>query len=408
VGTLAHALPGGRVVANPEHRRHAADFWNVPVERINPEPGLHTVAMFDQLCTPTEAGGSIDTIWVQVTNPGQSLPNTQKLFKAKAQLPDKCLIVSEVYPTATTELADIVLPAALWVEKNGVYGNSERRTQQWFKMVDPPGGARDDCWQTLAVARKLFEMGHPGMKDKDGEWLFRMEDENGDEAPIWEWEHYYDINVDERLFTEYRQFTFLKHKNVAPYQELVKARGLRWPVVETKPGVFEETRWRFVEGHDAYVDEGKGIDFYHSVTKDGKAQVWLRPHIPPAEVPSDKFPFVLTTGRVLEHWHTGTMTMRVPQLRRAMPGAYLEMNRFDAQQRGIGNGDVVKLTTYRGEMELPVWLDGRAKPQRGHLFVPFYDEASLINDLTLDAIDPFSKQPDYKKSAADVVLVKRR
>jgi nitrate reductase NapA len=402
VGTLAHALPGGRVIAKEAHREQAEGYWNVPKGRINPKPGYHTVKMFEQLCTPTDQGGDIDTVWVQVTNPGQTLPNTKKLFKAKAELKDKFLIVSEVYPTATTELADLVLPAAMWVEKNGVYGNSERRTQQWFKMVTPPGEARDDCWQTLAVARRLYELGHPGLKDKDGEYLFRINDDDGNEVPYWEWEHYYDINVDKVLFDEYRQFTFMKHKNVAPYDELVKHRGMRWPVIETEDGQFKETRWRFVEGADDYVEKGAEIQFYHSVTKDNKAQLWFRPHQWPAEVPDDALPLNLVTGRVIEHWHSGTMTMRVPQLRRAMPGAYVEMNPDDARDRGISNGDIVRVTTRRGEMKLPAWINGRAKPLRGNVFVPFFDEASQINDLTLGAIDPFSKQPDYKKCAVEV------
>ncbi len=405
VGTLAHALPGGRLVAKQPHRAFCEKAWKLPAGHMNPKPGYHTVKMFEQLCTPTDAGGDIDTVWVQVTNPGQSLPNTKKLYKAKADLPDKFLIVSEVYPTASTELADVVLPAAMWVEKNGVYGNSERRTQQWFKMVDPPGDARDDCWQTLAVARRLFELGHPGLRGTDGKWLFTIEDENGDEIEYWKWENYYKINVDKHLFDEYRQFTFMKHKNVAPYDVLVKVRGLRWPVVETADGEFRETRWRFVEGDDVYVEKGRGFQFYHSTSKDDRAQVWFRPHHQPAELPDERHDFMLTTGRVLEHWHTGTMTMRIPQLRRAMPGAYVEMNPDDARERGISNGEVVAITTPRGEMRLPVWTNGRATPQRGHLFIPFFDESAQINDLTLDAIDPFSKQPDYKKSAAKVTRI---
>jgi nitrate reductase NapA len=122
--------------------------------RINPKIGHHTVLMWEKFCTPADKGGDIRTLWVQVTNPGQSLPNLHKLFKAKAGQPDKFLIVSDVYHTATTELADLVLPSAMWVEKNGMYGNSERRTQQWFRMVKPPGEARDDAWQMIAVARR--------------------------------------------------------------------------------------------------------------------------------------------------------------------------------------------------------------------------------------------------------------
>jgi nitrate reductase NapA len=402
VGTLAHALPGGRVVMNKAHREQCEQLWNVPAGRINPKPGAHTLKMWEEFCTE---GGSIGTIWVQVTNPGQTLPNAHKLFLAKKELKDKFLIVSEVYPTATTELADLVLPSAMWVEKNGIYGNSERRTQQWFRMVMPPGEARDDCWQTIAVAHKLLELGHPGMKDKDGRFLLRIEDADGKEVPAWEWERYYDVNVDEQLYERYRPFTHMKHKHVAPYQVLVKERGMRWPVVEVEPGKWEETRWRFVEGYDPFVEKGKGFQFYHSKTSDDRALIWFRPYVPPPEVPDDDYPLWLNTGRVLEHWHSGTMTRRVPQLERAMPGAFAELNPEDAKELGVTNGDTVILETRRGRIELPAWIDGRAKPPRGTVFVPFFDERKRINELTLDAHDPFSKQPDYKKCA---VKVRRR
>jgi nitrate reductase NapA len=114
--------------------------------------------MFESWSTPkTQKGGEIHTIWVQVTNPGQTLPNVDRLLTPGVKDPDKFLIVSDVYPTATTAVADLILPSAMWVEKNGMVGNSERRTQQWFRQVMPPGQARDDCWQTLAVARKLWD-----------------------------------------------------------------------------------------------------------------------------------------------------------------------------------------------------------------------------------------------------------
>ncbi len=402
VGTLAHALPGGRLVANAAHRAQMEAAWNLPEGRINPKPGHHTVAMWEQFCTPASEGGDIDTLWVQVTNPGQTLPNAKALFQRKAALPEKFLAVSEVYPTNTTELADLVLPSALWVEKNGIFGNSERRTQQWFRMVQPPGQARDDCWQTIAVAHRLLELGHPGMKDRDGEFLFRATDAEGNEVPIWEWERYYDVNVDERLYEEYRPLTHLKHKHVAPYAELVKARGMRWPVVQTPEGGWQETRWRFVEGHDPFVGEGKGIQFYHSKTDDDRALIWFRPYVPAPEEPDEAFPFWLCTGRVLEHWHTGTMTRRVPQLERAVPAAYAELNPEDAAALGVTSGDAVVLETRRGRIELPAWVDGRARPPRGTVFVPFFDERARINELTLEAHDPFSKQPDYKKCAVRV------
>ena len=405
VGTLAHALPGGRLIAKDEHRKQTETFWNLPEGRINATPGYHTVKMWHSFCTPTDQGGDIGTIWVQVTNPGQTLPNLNKLFNPKgdanSRLDDKFLIVSEVYPTATTQLADLILPSAMWVEKNGIFGNSERRTQQWFKMVDPPGDARDDCWQTIAVAHELFERGFAGMKDRDGQFIFDIRAENGQPIPVWQWERYYDTNVDQHLFEEYRLFTKLKHKDLAPYTEYVNARGLRWPVVE-KDGSWQETRFRFSEGSDPYVEQGQQIQFYHSSTNDNRAQIWFHPWIPPAEVPDDEYPLMLTTGRVLEHWHSGSMTRRIPELSRAMPSAYVEINAEDATKLKVKNGDKVLVESRRGSLELIAWIDGRGKPPAGTVFIPFFDETLLANVLTIDAIDPFSKQPDYKKSAVRI------
>ena len=405
VGTLAHALPGDLRVDDEKGRHKAEEIWNLPEGRINPKPGHHTVLMWEKFCSPSEAEGAIDTLWVQVTNPGQSLPNLHKLFNKKAELAGKFLIVSDVYPTATTALADLVLPSAMWVEKNGIFGNSERRTQQWFRMVSPPGEARDDCWQTIAVSHKLLELGHPGMKNREGNFLFQQKDAAGQEIPIWDWAHYYDTNVDERLYEEYRQFSRIKHKDLAPYGVLAKARGLRWPVVEQPDGTWKETAYRFIEGKDPYVTPGKGLQFYHSVTQDDRALIWFRPYIAPPEVPDADYPFWLDTGRVLEHWHTGSMTMRIPPLRRAMPSSYVEINIDDAKRLGIRNGEQVKLQTRRGELTITAWIDGRGSCPPGHLFVPFFDERKLINELTLEAHCPFSKEPDYKKCAARVLKV---
>lgn len=400
VGTLAHALPGGRLVAKQAHRDETEDIWRLPRGSIAPTPGYHTVAMWDRFCTPTAEGGDIDTIWVQVTNPGQSLPNLHKLFEQKRDLADKFLIVSDVYPTATTRLADLILPSAMWVEKNGMFGNSERRTQQWFKMVEPPGQARDDVWQVLAVARELYRRGM--MRDRDGRFLFRITDDAGAEVPAWEWDRFYDVNVDKQLFEEYRAFTTLKHKDLAPYDAYVATHGLRWPVVQQADGRWRETRFRFAEFDDPYVSEGAGIEFYHSTTGDGKAQIWFHPYEDPPEKPDADYPLWLCTGRVIEHWHTGSMTMRIPQLRRAMPSAYVEVHPDDARAHGIGNGDAVTIETRRGSIALPAWIKGRGAPPRGSIFVPFFDERLLINRCTLDAHCPISKEPDYKKCAAQI------
>ena len=401
VGTLAHALPGGLVVSQAEDRKKAEKLWNLPEGRISGTPGPHTVELWRRFSTPKDKGGTINTVWVQVTNPARSLPNVNELFEPSRRIEGKFLIVSDVYPSATALAADLILPSAMWVEKNGMVGNSERRTQQWFRMVKPPGEARDDAWQLIAVARKLHELGHPGMKDKDGRFLFSME-QGGTEVPVWDYRHYYDVNVDSRLFEEYRTFTRFKHKDLAPYDEYVKARGLRWPVVEQPDGTWRETKFRFAGFDDPYVKKGQEFDFYHSTTNDGRAQLWFRPYEPPPETPDADYPFWLCTGRVLEHWHTGTMTMRIPQLRRAMPQAYVELNPADAKKLRVTSGDLVVLESRRGQLELPAWIAGRGAPPPGTVFVPFFDESLPINRVTLDAHDPFSKQPDYKKCAVRV------
>ncbi len=407
VGTLTHTLPGGLAIANDDDRKEAEHVWGVPAGRVSAKVGYHTVELWRRFSTPKDKGGDIDTIWVQTTNPAQSLPNVHELFEPSRRLDGKFLIVSDVYPSATARAADLVLPSALWVEKNGMFGNSERRTQQWFKMVEPPGEAREDVWQLLAVARRMHDLGFVGMKDAAGRFLFRVES-SGKEVPAWEYRRFHEVNVDEVLFEEYRRFSTHHRKDLAPYSEYVKARGLRWPVTKQPDGTWRETRFRFVEGEDPYVPKGQGLSFYQSFTKDGRAQIWFHPWEAPPEVPTAEYPMWLCTGRVIEHWHTGTLTMRIPQLRRSMPQAYVEVNREDARRLGIHDGERVAVVTRRGRLELPAWIDGRGSPPPGTLFIPFFDERLLVNELTLDAFDPFSKQPDYKKCAARLVRVGTR
>lgn len=391
VGTLAHALPGGRVVKNAEHRQQTEDMWNTRPGAINATPGYHAVAMFRAL-----ASGDLKGVWVQVTNPAHSMPN---LNETLANASDRFVVVSDVYPTATTAVADVVLPSAMWVEKNGVFGNSERRTQQWFKQVEPPGEARDDVWQMLAVAHRMYELGFEGMKDRDGRFLLAIRDEEGREIETWRWEVFQRVNVDRVLFEEYRAFTTKKHKDIAPYQEYVKAHGLRWPVVQDDKGEWKETARRFVENEDPYVENGAGVDFYMAKAGDGKAIAWARPYEPPPESPDEEYPVWLCTGRVLEHWHTATMTRRVPVLNNAMPRSYVELNPDDATEMGVSSGDKVRIESRRGSVVLPAWVRGRSRPARGSVFVPFFEETRLINAVTLDEYCPMSKEPDYKKCA---------
>ncbi len=396
VGTLAHALPGGRVVKNADHRKHCEDLWNTAPGAINPKPGFHTVKMFESL-----ASGALSSMWVQVTNPAQSIPN---LHKNLAKSEDRFVVVSDIYPTLTTEIATVVLPSATWVEKNGVFGNTERRGQQWFKMVDPPGEARDDVWQMLAVAHSLYKKGFKGMKDRNGNFLLAIRDESGKEIEAWKWDVFKKNNVDKYLFNEYRNLTLLKHKDIAPYDEYVKTRGMRWPVVK-KDGQWKETTRRFVEGEDPYVKLGDGVSFYMAKKGDNRALVWARPYQAPPEVPDNKYPFWLCTGRILEHWHTATMTGRIKELKRAMPAAFVEINPDDAVKLGINDGNMIKITSRRGSVKVRASIRGRSIPAKGSVFVPFFDDNRLINEVTLDEFCPMSKEPDYKKCAVSIEVV---
>lgn len=362
VGTFTHRLPADMVVTNPEHRAKAAEIWGIDVKRIPDKPTYNATEMFRALDR-----GDIKVIWSQVTNPFQSLPHLNRYRKGARKGDGRFVIVSDIYPTKSTEVADVILPSASWVEKEGFFGNAERRGQQWFKMVDAPGEAKSDLWQTMELARRL---GHGN--------LFPYK------------------YAEKEIFEEYRKFTS-GGKDLAPYEAYVKARGLRWPVVNGK-----ETLWRYAEGHDPYVKAGEGVKFYKNKKDDGRAVIWARPYEPAAESPDKQYPFWLCTGRVLEHWHTGTMTGRVPEIKRAYPAAVCEMHPDDAKRMGIKNLQKVKISSRRGTIILPVDLNGRGKAEKGNIFVAFFDETKLINELCIDAYCPISGEPDYKKCAVKV------
>ncbi len=363
VGTLTHKLPKG-VVMNKKHRELAARIWKVPVDRIPAKPTYHTVDMFRALDR-----GDIRFVWIQVTNPMVTLPKLKR-YRDGVKKKGRFVVVSDVYPTPTTDVADVILPSAMWIEREGMFGNSERRTQHWEQLVAPPGEAMSDTWQLIEVARRL------GYRE-----LFPW----NKEAHI------------EEIWNEYTRFHDNPKHRMAPYA-LLKARpGVRWPFVNGK-----ETKWRY---HARYDPAAKGSGFHFYGKPDGRAWIWLRPYEPPAESPDAEFPFWLNTGRVLEHWHTGSMTRRVPILHRAVPEAYVEINARDAERLGITHGEKVRLVSRRGRLVLRVAIDQRGRPPEGQVFVPFFDESILINELTLDAYCPISKQPDYKKCAVRVERV---
>jgi nitrate reductase NapA len=198
------------------------------------------------------------------------------------------------------------------------------------------------------------------------------------------------------LFEEYAAFGRGHGHDLAPFDMYHEAHGLRWPVVDGK-----ETLWRYKEGSDPYAKAGTGWDFYGN--PDGKAVIWALPYEPPPESPDEEYDLWLCTGRVLEHWHSGSMTMRVPELYKSFPTAVCFMHPDDAQKRGVRRGDEVRVVSRRGEMLTRIETRGRNRPPAGLVFVPWFDAGQLINKTTLDATDPISKQTDYKKCAVKVL-----
>ncbi len=362
VGTLTNRLPADMVVTNPEHRALAEKIWGVPEGTIPKKPTYHAVDMFRAF-----ARGDIRVMWVQTTNPWVTMPNLHRIDRKPGD--GRFLVVSDIYPTPTTAAADLILPSAAWIEREGVFGNSERRTQQWDRLVDPPGEAKEDAWQIIEVARRMG-MGH--LFPWEGDW----------HKPMYE---------------EYRRFGLGHGKDLASYDDLRATRGLRWPVVNGK-----ETRYRYAAQLDPYANKAQGVHFYKAKGYGEKAAFWLRPYHKPPELPDPDYPYWLNTGRVLEHWHTGSMTRRVKQLHQANPSAYVELNRADATALGVKSGDLVRVASRRGEITLAALVDGRGKPPRGTVFVPFFDEGKLINRLTLDSMCNLSYQPDFKKCAVRI------
>lgn len=193
-------------------------------------------------------------------------------------------------------------------------------------------------------------------------------------------------------FEEYAAFGRGHAHDLVDFNSYHAGRGLRWPVVDGK-----ETLWRCREGYAPYVTPGAGAEFYGK--PDGKASIFALPWEPAAESPDDEYPFWLTTGRVLEHWHPGSMTERVPELYRAFPDAVCFIHPNDAAELGLRRGSEVRVISRRGEIRTRVETRGRNKMPRGLVFVPWFDASQLINKVTLDATDPISKQTDSKKCA---------
>lgn len=410
VGTFAHRLPADLLVAKDEHRAIAEKIWKLPEGTINPKVGFHAVLMHRML-----KDGKMNCYWQMCNNNMQAAANMNGESYPGWRNPDNFITVSDPYPTVSAMAADLILPTAMWAEKEGAYGNAERRTQFWRQQVRAPGESRSDLWQIMEFAKRFTvdevwpEELIAKMPEYRGKTLYEVLYENGqvnafpqqqvtDEAGNAydndEMEHF-GYYVQKGLFEEYASFGRGHAHDLAPFDAYHTARGLRWPVVDGK-----ETLWRFREGYDPYVKAGEGVKFYGK--PDGRANIIFAPYEPPAESPDKEFDLWLCTGRVLEHWHSGSMTRRVPELYRAVPDAVVFMHPNDAKKRRLRNGSKVKVVSRRGEVLTRVETRGRNLPPEGLVFMPWFDAGQLVNKLTLDATCPLSKETDYKKCAVKV------
>ena len=459
VGTFVHRLPADMVVDNAEHREISEKIWKLPKNTLNPKVASHYVKMMRDM-----EDGKMKWAWVQVNNPWQNTANANHWIKAAREM-DNFIVVSDPYPGISAKVADLILPTAMIYEKWGAYGNAERRTQHWRQQVLPVGEAMSDTWQMLEFAKRfklkevwgeqkvddkltlpsvLEEAKAMGYSEEDTlfDVLFANEEAKSYPAKDAIMEDFdnsevfgdsrkiigsdgkvfngYGFFIQKYLWEDYRKFGIGHGHDLADFDTYHKVRGLRWPVVDGK-----ETQWRFNAKYDPYAkkfaEKGKQFAFYGNkkaklpkgdlakVTSGdekfsiaNKAKIFFRPYMDPCEMPDDTYPLWLCTGRVLEHWHTGTMTMRVPELYRAVPEALCYMSEHDATKLNLQHNDVVWVESRRGKVKARIDLRGRNKPPMGLVYVPFFDENVFINKVCLDATCPISKETDYKKCAVKI------
>ncbi len=354
-GALSHLLPGGRLIEKAKHREEMEKLWKVPAGTIDPKPGWDATELFR-----AAGDGRLRALLIMGTNPMQTLPDLTHQKKK-----DCFVALAEPFEnTRTSEIADVILPAALWVEKEGVYGQTERRYQLLEKVLDPPGEARSDLEILVDLANRL---GHGKLIQA--------------RTPGEVWDEWRKISA-----------ASLYNFEGITRERLRMRRGLQWPCPDgNHPG----TKRRFVGGDDPFVPKGKKVSFYGRPS--GKALIHMRPYQPAPEAPTKEYPMILTTGRVLEQWHSGTITDRIVELHDTSGRGQVRVNPADARRLGIRKGDTVRLQSRFGSMTIRAVID--PAPRIGVAWASFFDAKVLINRVVADHVDPMSRQPEYKVTA---------
>jgi anaerobic selenocysteine-containing dehydrogenase len=376
-------LPGFRNWDNDAHVDELARIWNFDTVEI-PHYGPSTNAMeIFRYCEQ----GSIRMLWISGTNPAVSLPELGRIRSILAR-DDLFLVVQDLFLTETARLADVVLPAAGWAEKTGVFTNADRTVHLSEQAIEPPGEARSDLDIFLDYAHRL------DFRDKDGEPLVKWSDA---ESTYRAWQ-----KCSAGRPCDYSEIT---------YERLRGGSGIRWGGERlygdgeffAAPDECESFGMDLVTG--ALVEETE----YRALNPEGKAMLKAADYQPPAEEPTAEYPFLLNTGRTIWHFHTSTKTARVPELQAQAPEAWLELSAADAERLGIAAGDEVVVTTPRGSVKAPARIGDL---REGTVFLPFHygycDEPDGVgpngrgraaNELTITTWDPVSKQPVFKTAA---------
>ncbi len=371
VGGMATLLSAHRDLANPEHRAEVACFWGVP--SVPEKPGLTAVELFDAL-----AAGKVKAVWIIATNPAASMPAAWQAEKALANA--EFVVVQDIYPTETTAFADVLLPAAGWLEKTGTMTNSDRRIALLEKAVDPPGEALADTDILLRFARSMG------------------------------WHESFDFPHTSDIFAEHAALTAGTNIDItALSHEYLQSHGpTQWPARAGKtPESKAEKR-----SSRLYVD-------HLFPTRSGRARLHALAFIDRSEQPTPELPLILTTGRVRDHWHTMTKTARVNRLRAHIDAPYCEIHPADAAARRIQTNDIMIVRNSRGEVRVRAIVTDAIR--QGVVFLPMHFGKRLTaadtqargraNNITSPRFDPVSKEPDLKLAAVQAacfIPAKRR
>ncbi|TQM57913.1 molybdopterin oxidoreductase family protein [Humibacillus xanthopallidus] len=387
-------MAGFRNWNNPSHVAELARHWNVEPKQIpHATPPTHAMQIMRYV-----EDGSIRLLWVSATNPAVSMPELARMRSILSQ-ERLFLVVQDIFPTETTELADVVLPAATWGEKTGTFTNADRTVHLSEKAVEPPGEARSDLDIFVDFARRM------GLQDKDGQ-------------PLVPW------STPEEAFDAWRECSRgrLCDYSGLSYEKLRGGGGIQWPCTDESPdgterlyadGIFRASP-DDCESYGRDLETGAPLEEqeYRALNPEGRAVIKAADYRPAHELPDVDHPLQLITGRTVYHFHTRTRTARAPELQAAAPEVWVEVSAYDAATYGLDEGDLAEVRTPRGEVQARVRVSG-IRP--GVVFLPFHygywdtpdgrqpgDHGRAANELTLTDWDPASKQPIFKTAACAV------